>query len=150
MVTALVEFSGPLCDLPTPSLAASNPSSKSSKGQLCKFRFILVTSRIKLLQRLHITPGIISRPHLSVYSSFGPAEFSKLISYTPHLPCSNQIQQLLILQPCVCLCLSSGCSLFQVCTFPHLVHMTNSYVFFKTQLRCPSSCLKAFQDLISD
>lgn len=47
------------------------------------FRFILVTSSIKLLQRLHMAPRIISRPYLSIYSSLGPAELSKLISYTP-------------------------------------------------------------------
>lgn len=50
------------------------------------FRFILVTSSIKLLQRLHMAPRIISRPYLSIYSSLGPAELSKLISYTLHPP----------------------------------------------------------------
>lgn len=72
------------------------------------FRFILVTSSIKLLQRLHMAPRIISRPYLSIYSSLGPAELSKLISYTLLLQHSEQIQQLLILQTDVFLYSSSG------------------------------------------
>ena len=112
------------------------------------FRFIPVTSSIKLLQRLHMAPRIISRPYLSIYSSLGPAELSKLISYTLHLRHSNQIQQLLILQTDVSLYSSSGHLLCWKWTSLTLYKWQTPIYSSKSQLRCPSSYIKHLQDFL--
>ena len=112
------------------------------------FRVILVTSSIKLLQRLHIASRIISRPYLSIYSSFGPAELSKLISYTLYLQHSNQIQQLLIFQTGVSLCISSGHFLCWKWTSLTLCKWQTPMYSSKPQFRCPFSYIKHSQDFL--
>lgn len=59
-----------------------------ARASFADIKFDLVTPRTKFLQRLHLAPRLISKAYLYVYSSFGPPEFSDLVSYTStsHVP----------------------------------------------------------------